>query len=55
MNTNRFAVLSYGEPLTDDGAMIPEVVARFSTYEAAETFRAQRYGEWDEFSAVAED
>jgi hypothetical protein len=50
-----FAVLYYGEPLCDDDVMIPEVMARFSTAEAAEAYRARRFGADNENSIVMED
>ena len=50
-----FAVLYYGEPLCDDDVMIPEVMARFSTSEAAEAYRVRRFGADNENAIVRED
>lgn len=50
-----FAVLYYGEPLCDDDVMIPEVMARFSTFDAAEAYRVRRFGSDNENATVMED
>lgn len=50
-----FAVLSFGEPISDDDVMIPTVVRRFPTAEEAEAYRTYRFGADDEFSGVCED
>jgi hypothetical protein len=50
-----FAVLRYSPPICEDDVMMPTVVRRFETFEAAEAFRAHRFGAADENSTVMED
>ncbi|HEU0038025.1 MAG TPA: hypothetical protein VFR76_02010 [Verrucomicrobiae bacterium] len=50
-----FAVLYFREPICDNDVMMPTVVRRFATYEAAEAFRAHRFGADNEAAAVVED